>query len=950
MSAFLLINSFFLVITIGINFLLSGIVYLRNPRSATNRLFLFLGLTISIWLIVFNISLQPNIPSISLIWIRLSVFFATPMSMLFFLLSHTMPQDKIKLKSNQLMLLLVINFLIMLLTISPYTFTDVQNINSFPRPIPGIGLVFFGLFVVSTSLGAVLTLLKRISNSSGIEKQQLRLIMYGILIMYSLLIGTILLPVALFKSNIYIFFAPVYTLIFLLLTAYAIIKHRFLDIHLIIARSVSYALLLIILAIIYVFGFIILAIFVSREAVNLSTLITSGIFTLTLVFSFQPLRKYLEKITAQTFYKRMYNAQTLLWNMSRIMASSVAISDLTDQILKELTFQMSISTGSIILIRDSNIIWSKQVGANSFPTLDEKAIIGVLNTIVKTSKENILIFDEMYESPQKKVMRDHNISALLALIVQDEVIGAIILSEKASGDIYSLEDISLLKIITPEISVALKNALSYDEIKLFNNTLQKEVSKATDEVKKANEQMYKRNLDLADRNKTLALLRKIDDTILTSVTDTKKIAQKVADLIIMENPIKSILISLVSDDKKYIYELATAPHAIMHMVIEQLNHNYQGVKIPMSEKENLLVASIDKKMMHITTNLYDIVRPIFLKEDSDKLQNFIAAKSHVVYPMIVHGEVIGAVTMGLHDDYVTLSDHQKDLISRLVNVMGIAIDNAMLYQKIAEANERLKQLDLLKDEFVSVASHELRTPMTAIKSYLWLALAEKAGPLNEKLRFYIDRSYISTNRLIKLVNDMLNVSRIESGRMSFDMQKTDLAQLVEDTISEVKPRADELGVNISNKVIKADNTPPALADQDKVKEVLINLIGNSLKFTPKNGTITIWLEQKDGMLITNVTDTGEGLAQEDIPKLFQKFGLVKGSYQTNKQSSQGTGLGLYICKAIMKEQGGDIWAQSEGHGKGATFGFSLKEYNEADFIRYRELAKKDGLGIIHSEV
>jgi hypothetical protein len=386
----------------------------------------------------------------------------------------------------------------------------------------------------------------------------------------------------------------------------------------------------------------------------------------------------------------------------------------------------------------------------------------------------------MYESPEKKIMRDNNISALLALIVHDEAIGAIILSEKASGDIYSLEDIGLLKIITPEIAIALKNSLSYDEIKRFNSTLQMEVSKATDEVKNANEQMYKRNLDLAERNKTLALLRKIDDVILASVTDTKKIAQKVADMIILESPVKSILIGILSDDGNYVYELATAPHAIMQMVVEKLNHNYQGIKLPMTEKDNVLVAAIEKKMMHITTNLYDIVRPMFLKEDSAKLQAFIGAKSHVIYPLIVHGTVIGVVTMGLHDDYVTLTEQQKDLIVRLVNVIGLAIDNALLYQKIAEANERLKQLDLLKDEFVSVASHELRTPMTAIKSYLWLALAEKAGPLSDKLRFYLDRSYLSTNRLIKLVNDMLNVSRIESGRMSFDMQKTDLAQLIEE--------------------------------------------------------------------------------------------------------------------------------------------------------------------------
>lgn len=950
MSPSLLTYSFFLVLTVLINILLSGIVYIRNPRSATNKIFAFLGLIISIWLIVLHISIQPNSPSISLIWIRLSIFFATPMSMLFFLLAHTLPEDKIRLKLNWLTILILINFLVMTISLSPYAFTGIQMINNSLVPLPGPGLVIFGFFAIFTSLGAVITIFKRISQTSGIEKQQLRLIMLGILIMYSLLIGTILLPVALFKSNIYVSFAPLYTLIFLLMTAYAIIRHRFLDIHLIVARSVSYTLLLLLLALAYVSGFIILAVFVTQEAVYIPNLITSALFTLVLIFSFQPLRKFLEKITAQTFYKQMYSTQTLLWNMSRIMASTLAISDLTDQILKELTIQMSISSASIILTRDSSIIWSKDIGKDKKMEFDEKSICGVLNTIVKTSTEHILIFDEMYESPEKKIMRDHNIAALLALIVQEEVIGAIILSEKASGDIYSLEDINVLKILAPEISVAVKNALSYDEIKKFNSTLQREVSKATDEVKNANEQMYKRNLELAERNKTLSLLRKIDDAILTTVTDTKQIAQRVSDMIIFESRVKSILIVLVDEEEKRICELATAPSSIMHNIDEYFQRNIRGGTISLGEKNNLLVTSINKKTMHITNNLHDIIGPLFSEKESQKLHDLIGAKSHVVYPMIVHGTVIGAMAMGLEEEYQLLSDHQKDLISRLVSVMGIAIDNALLYQKIAEANERLKQLDLLKDEFVSVASHELRTPMTAIKSYLWLALAEKAGPLNEKLRFYIDRSYISTNRLIKLVNDMLNVSRIESGRMNFDMEKTNLSKLVEDTIAEVKPRADELSINIINTFEKVKDIPVALADEDKIKEVLINLIGNALKFTPKDGSINIWFEQKDNMIITHVTDTGEGIDQEDIPKLFQKFGLVKGSYQTNKQSSQGTGLGLYICKAIMKEHGGDIWAESTGHKKGATFSYSLKLFNEKDYERFKELSKKDGLGIIHSEV
>ncbi len=189
--------------------------------------------------------------------------------------------------------------------------------------------------------------------------------------------------------------------------------------------------------------------------------------------------------------------------------------------------------------------------------------------------------------------------------------------------------------------------------------------------------------------------------------------------------------------------------------------------------------------------------------------------------------------------------------------------------------------------------------------------------------------------------------------MSFEIQKVDMPILVEEMITEVKPRADELGIKISvpsSEALKNLKLVPVLADPDKIKEIMINLIGNSLKFTRRGGEISISYRLEKDKMIISVRDTGEGIAADDIPKLFQKFSLISGSYQTNKQSSQGTGLGLYISKMIMKEHGGDIWAESEGRGKGSVFSFSLKLYNTEDFESFQKLFRKEGLGIIHSEV
>jgi len=259
-------------------------------------------------------------------------------------------------------------------------------------------------------------------------------------------------------------------------------------------------------------------------------------------------------------------------------------------------------------------------------------------------------------------------------------------------------------------------------------------------------------------------------------------------------------------------------------------------------------------------------------------------------------------------------------------------------------------LDKLKNEFVSVASHELRTPMTAIKSYLWMALEGQGGPLNEKQRYYLDRAYTSVDRLIKMVNDMLNISRIESGRLAIEIKSVDMKQLTQEVIDEVTPRANELGLTVS--LEQSESLPLVLADPDKIKEVLLNLIGNSLKFTPKDGKIAISFIHKGDFIETTVLDTGAGIEAEDIPKLFQKFGLLPGSYAAN-QAALGTGLGLYICKSIVELHEGAILARSGGKGKGASVVFSLKVFNENDFKRLSEkfaVQATQRLGIIHTQV
>ncbi len=441
------------------------------------------------------------------------------------------------------------------------------------------------------------------------------------------------------------------------------------------------------------------------------------------------------------------------------------------------------------------------------------------------------------------------------------------------------------------------------------------------ELAHATQQMYKKNFELVERNKTLSVLRKINEIILSSVTDTKQIAQQVADMVVVEAEFKAVIILVLNKDAQTLEKLAVSQTEAIARVEVELKRPFYGEKISLTNVTNFVVKAVKERSTQVTHDMMDVLAPYYTAVEVEKIETIVGIQSSLIYPLIVREEIIGAMIISISQSEESLFQFQKDLIDRLAGVIGIAIDNAMLYQEIQQANESIKHVDKMKDEFVSLTSHELKTPMTAIKSYLWMALAGKGGQLAEKQKYYLDHAYKATDRLIKMVNDMLNVSRIEAGRIVLNLRTVKLDLLINDVIAEILPRAQEIGVIITYAPVPS--VPDVLADPDKIKEVLLNLIGNSLKFTPKGGKITISLSLVNNMIVTKIEDTGRGIAPEDLPKLFQKFGTISQNYLV-KQSADGTGLGLYISKSLVELHGGKIWATSQGLEKGAAFNFSLK--------------------------
>jgi signal transduction histidine kinase len=250
------------------------------------------------------------------------------------------------------------------------------------------------------------------------------------------------------------------------------------------------------------------------------------------------------------------------------------------------------------------------------------------------------------------------------------------------------------------------------------------------------------------------------------------------------------------------------------------------------------------------------------------------------------------------------------IISLIVIIMGLSGILIYMWDKQAIA---LADLDRMKTEFVSIASHQLRTPITAIKGYASMLLEGSFGHVDNKVKDAIAVVFDSSQKLVSVVEDFLNITRIELGKMKYDMALFNFKELTERVIGELKPTIERKGIKLN---FSADAGPHQISgDTGKISQVISNLIDNSLKYTPK-GEVDINVRRYDNKIELSVKDSGVGIAPEVLPKLFEKFIRADDAGQTN---ISGTGLGLYVAKQIVEAHNGRIWAESEGPGKGSTF-------------------------------
>jgi len=268
------------------------------------------------------------------------------------------------------------------------------------------------------------------------------------------------------------------------------------------------------------------------------------------------------------------------------------------------------------------------------------------------------------------------------------------------------------------------------------------------------------------------------------------------------------------------------------------------------------------------------------------------------------------------------------LIRSVIKEVSLREHIELLATDLQKANDRLTELDRQKSEFVSFATHQLRAPLTAMKGYASLILEGDMGAITAETKQAITRIFDSTKTLASIVDDYLNITRIELGSMKYSFDTIDMKSMVSDVIGELKPNIDakpeiKFTFEADNGVTDFQTT----ADRDKLKQVIANLIDNSIKYTPKGWVkVTLTRDASSPMIVFKVQDNGIGIDPEVLPHLFAKFSRAPGA---NKVNIKGTGLGLFVAKEIVNAHHGKLYAESLGEGKGSTFVLELEPFAKA---------------------
>lgn len=309
----------------------------------------------------------------------------------------------------------------------------------------------------------------------------------------------------------------------------------------------------------------------------------------------------------------------------------------------------------------------------------------------------------------------------------------------------------------------------------------------------------------------------------------------------------------------------------------------------------------------------------------------------IIVRLVTNTQQIGYIFIGVKQSGDSYTNRDSSVLNIVAGELAIAIENALRFEEIKNfnltlqakvddatkqlrrANERLKELDETKDDFISMASHQLRTPLTSVKGYLSMVLEGDAGRLTKMEKEMLGQAFFSSQRMVYLIADLLNVSRLKTGKFIIEPTVVNLATLVEQELDQLKETAASRKLTLS--FDRPKDFPDVMLDETKIRQVIMNFVDNAIYYTQAGGHIEVKLIDKPSVIELKVEDNGIGVPASEKPHLFTKFYRAGNA---RKARPDGTGLGLFMAKKVIISEGGSIIFESEA-GKGSTFGFMFSK-------------------------
>lgn len=465
------------------------------------------------------------------------------------------------------------------------------------------------------------------------------------------------------------------------------------------------------------------------------------------------------------------------------------------------------------------------------------------------------------------------------------------------------------------------------------------------DIGQVTEELHLRNRELSEAERILPVLHAINDLTTESDTSLQEVAVGISEVLALATG--NAFVGLMTPAPRSRNELVLSGWSGTDWLGRQPDPTLNLGRPLHVSLSHPWFAQIERTRLLSLGDVPDVRLADFLgchPSDIKRMKKYLPLRSLYVVKLVVRRRLTGLLIIGYAAPVTNLDPSEVELLEHLNGFIGAALDDRLLLEenlrvrhRLKESNAKLVALDEAKDDFISMASHQLRTPLTSVKGYTSMVLEGDVGKITPSQRKLLNQSFFSAQRMVYLIADLLNVSRLKTGKFVVEATPVNLAEVVQEEVDQLQETAASRSLKLS--YAKPKQFPEVMLDETKTRQVIMNFIDNAIYYTPAKGHIDIILTETSTTIEFRVHDNGMGVPKGEQPHLFTKFYRAANA---RKARPDGTGLGLFMAKKVILVQGGSVIFDSR-EGKGSTFGFIFSKHklmSDPEKSEEKEIQKK----------